>query len=223
MILAADNWPTNAELISDVASLYFPTDPLVLDATFGRGIWWRKYRPTRLITSDRDPAKQVAPHLYADFRRMPFASKTFDVVAYDPPYVCVGGRTTTTIPDFHERFGIDAAPKTPRALQALINDGLAEMSRVVKSGGLILVKCMDYISSGKLQIGTYHTLDHGVKLGLKVVDKFDHIGPVRPQPERTRKHDICNGKGCEICDNGRVPSRQIHARRNVSTLFVFQK
>lgn len=129
---------------------------------------------------------------------------------------CVGGRSTTSIPDFHDRYGMTNAPKSPAELQQLINDGLTEMQRVVKERGLILCKCQDYVSSGKLWIGTHWTLTHAYRLGLTLVDRLEHIGKARAQP--TGKWVETDGK-----EPVWVPRRQQHARRNLSTLFVFQK
>lgn len=192
-VMAAKAWTTNAHLILDVATLgYLNTDDLILDPTFGKGTWWNKWRPERLITHRETDV---------DFRALPYRNNTFDAVTYDPPYVCIGGRTTTQIPEFHERFGMTDAPRTPSSLQTLINDGLTEVTRVTKPRGIILVKCQDYVSSGKLWLGTHHTLTHALALTLECVDRFEHIGHPRPQPPR---------------------DRQVHARRNLSTLFVFR-
>jgi hypothetical protein len=127
----------------------------------------------------------------------------FDVVAYDPPYVSIGGRNTTNLGDYHKRYGIDTAPMTPGGVQYLINDGLKECARVTKYNGILLVKCQDYISSGKLWPGTYLTARAADCYRLTLVDRFEHIAKSpRPQP------------------SGR---KQVHARRNLSTLFVFRK
>lgn len=83
----------------------------------------------------------------------------------------------------------------------MINSGLIEMNRVVRKGGYVLVKCMDYISSGKLFMGTYFTVQHAHTLGMETVERFEHVGAPGMQPA------------------GR---RQVHARRNLSTLLVFK-
>jgi hypothetical protein len=196
VIKAATAWPTNADMIADVASLgYIKADDVVLDPTYGRGLWWTKFTPANLTKHDIAIDR-------VDFRSLPHEANKFDVVAYDPPYVCVGGRATTTMPDLHDRYGLTDAPRTPSALQCMINEGLSEAARVVKPRGHIIVKCQDYVSSGKLWIGTHHTLQHGVAIGLTCVDKLEHLAGIRPQPPNRR---------------------QVHARRNLSTLFVFQK
>ena len=194
-VLAADTWTTNAHLIEDVARLGYlqPTDR-VLDPTYGRGVWWQRWMPGELVAHDLGMDG-------VDFRYLPHDAGTFDAAAYDPPYVCVGGRRTTGTADLHDRYGLTDAPTTPAGLQELINAGLAEVARVVKPGGIVLCKCQDYVSSGQLWPGTYYTTQAALGMGLRLVDRLEHVAGIRPQPP------------------GR---RQVHARRNLSTLLVFR-
>lgn len=200
-VLAAGSWATNAELIADVHRLgYLEDDDVVLDATYGKGTWWKVWRPDGLVTNDIDPAADA--ECRDDFRHLSCTDDTWDVVAYDPPYVSVGGRETSGMKEMHQRYGMTDAPTSPLDLQRLIDDGLTEMYRVVKPKGIVLVKCQDYISSGKLWGGTHMTLGHAMWLGFDLLDKLEMVTHPRPQPP------------------GR---RQVHARRNLSTLFVLRK
>ena len=226
-VLACHDWPTNGDLIADVARLGY-LDGLVLDPTFGRGKWWTRWEPDALVATDLDPRGQGGV-VAADFRRLPFADSTFDAAAFDPPYVSVGGRKTTGLPDYHDRYGIDDAPTTPAGVQAQIDAGLAEMARVVRPRGHVLVKCQDYVSSGRLQPGTHWTLSTALGLGMDLVDRLEHHGAARPQPPRWRLCRGCRGKGgddagtCQECHGeGRLGSPQVHARRNLSTLLVLR-
>jgi tRNA G10 N-methylase Trm11 len=195
MITAATAWPSNAELIADCHRLgYLNDEDHVLDPTYGRGIWWKVWRPAGLTTHDI-----IVDGV--DFRALPHADGEFDAVAFDPPYVSVGGRTTT-MPDFHNRFGLTDAPTSPAGLQEMIDAGLVEMHRVVRPTGIVLVKCQDYISSGKFWAGTHYTLTCALGVGFELIDRLEHYGAPRPQPP------------------GR---RQIHAQRNLSTLFVLRR
>jgi hypothetical protein len=194
--MAATAWRTNGELIADCAQLgYLREDWHTLDPTYGRGTWWSVWRPASLVAHD---IRQDG----VDFTALPEDDATFDAVAYDPPYVCVGGRTTTGVPDLHDRYGLTDAPRPPAALQRLIDAGLREMLRVIKPGGRVIVKCQDYVSSGQLWPGTHCTLDCAIREGAILLDRLEHIGSPRPQP------------------GGR---RQVHARRNLSTLFVLRR
>lgn len=206
-VLAATRWTSNAELIADVHRLgYIRDDDLVLDPTYENGVWWKRYRPEKLTTFNRREDG-------SDFRALTITSHQFDVVAYDPPYVCIGGRRTSTIQAMHNRYGMneggfeDPDFRTPAELQQLINDGLTEMVRVVKPRGIVLCKCQDYISSGTFWPGTHHTLSHALTLGCELVDRLEMVTSPRPQP-------TTNSDG--------TPRRQVHARRNLSTLFVLR-
>lgn len=201
--MAADTWRTNAHLIADLVRLdYLRETDRVLDPTYGRGTWWKLWRPTELVAHHR-------PDDGVDFRALPHPDDSFDVVAFDPPYVCTGGRETSTLGEFNDRYGLTDTPRRPGELQAMNDAGLAECARVVRRGGLILAKCADYVWSGKVVWGTDATRDAAVALGLVVVDRFEHVGKARAQPKRTRADG--------------APVRQHHARRNLSTLFVFRK
>lgn len=201
LILAAQHWKNNAELIADVAKLGYlgDDDAWVLDPTYGKGNWWKLYRPRNLIA-----CSNLVNGGHFDFRRMGFSSSFFDAVAFDPPYVCKGGRKTSTLKQMNSAYGLNDAPSTPQELQYLINDGLRECTRVLKPGGFLLVKCQDYVSSGKLWPGTFKTqLAAEGTACLELVDRFEHVSKApRPQPGERR---------------------QVHARRNLSTLLVFKK
>lgn len=200
MVMAATAWKNNAELIADCAKLgYLHKDWFTFDPTYGRGLWWKTWQPNVLHTSDDFRAVWGV----FDFRCVPAIDGIFDAITFDPPYIAQGGRRTVGAgaDDFVDRFGLDDCPATPALLQELINDGLTEMVRLLKPGGFLLCKNKDYISSGHLWPGTHHTPNHALGLSLEYVDRLEHIGRTGPQSQ----------------------TRQVHARRNLSTLFVFRK
>lgn len=195
-IYASDNWTDNGDLVADVLNLYAAPGMRLLDATYGRGIWWsckHRWPPTSMEHQNKG---------LWDFYNAPFVDASWDVVLYDPPYVCKGGRATSGVRDMDDRYGLTTAPASPRGVQDLVNGGLTEMARITAPKGIILCKVQDYISSGKLWPGTYLTQRTAYCLGLEVLDIFVPRFGSRPQP------------------SGRT---QMHARRNISTLFVFRK
>lgn len=200
-VLAATEWSSNAELILDCVRLgYLRAEWRTLDPTYGQGVWWQRWEPDDLTVNRNE----------WDFTAAPFDDKSFDAITYDPPYVCIGGRETGSGggADIRDRFGLADAPKTPALLQQLIDDGLTEMCRLLRPSGIVLVKCQDYISSGGIWLGTFLTTRHALSLGLLPVDRMEHITNPRPQP-------TLNLDGS--------PRRQVHARRNLSTLLVFRQ
>lgn len=196
-------WPSNAELIAHalVPLRYLRPGWRTLDPTFGRGTWWKLWRPDELTTHDLALDG-------VDFRRLPEPNGYYDVVAFDPPYVSIGGRDSSTEPEFLDRYGLYEAPGTPRQLQQLIDEGLAEMLRVVRPRGLVIVKCANYVSSGHLWPGVHRTFERAERLGFRLVDELVHATEPGMQPGRRRKDGD--------------PVRQQHARFNSSTALVLR-
>lgn len=205
----------NSVLIARVAPLWLRPDDLVLDPTWGRGGWWRVFRPARLVTSDLDPVKGSVT---SDYRALPHPAECFDVVAFDPAYVPQGGRTTSTIPQMQEAYGMLSAKATPKETAADIAIGIAECARVLRTGsrgldgkqpgGRLLVKCMDYVTGGVYFEGERFVGDAASAAGLSLWDKVIHHGGPGPQP-------ALNPDG--------TLRRQVHTRREHSVLLCFQK
>lgn len=247
-ILAVHEWPTNAEMMADVAQLYIRPDDEVLDLTYGLGIWWRKFRPDRLWLLCADGGFTLSPEgaidVEPDFRNLPEEWRAkFPVTTFDPPYISMGGRATSTINDFNNRYGLVEASRTPLGLHHYNLLGLEQAAKVTSPGGYIMVKCMPYISSAKMQPVPMWTHEYATtEMGLKLEDWFVHKGEPGPQP-LTDKCRPCNGTGrveegtvnpevmipefeidCPNCAGfGKVERRQVHARQNASHLFVFRK
>lgn len=197
MILGAQGWRTNAAMIADVRRLgHLPDAARVVDLTYGKGNWWREYKPQHLVAHD------IARN-GVDFRTcVGIGDRTYDVVALDPPYVPKGGRKTSTLTDMTARFGMDTVPRTLPEHRAMMEDGIVQAARILKPGGRLLLKCMDSIWSGKVYPSTVYCTEAAWAEGLVLVEKLVHVGHAGPQPP------------------GR---REVHARRNESYLLIFKK
>ena len=250
-VLAATRWNTNADMILDVVALGYikPTDK-VIDLTFGRGKWWTKYGHDGMFIANFEDFEDARwPEVMKQNGRTPIPickdytvmpdtdDDNYDVVVFDPPYISMGGRATSGLPDFMDRFGLANAATTPRLLQDDNEKGLAQAVRICKPGGLILAKCAPYISSGKRQEGDWWARDAALAMGLVVQDMLIHLGDERAQP----KVSTCRKCGSEpfMADDGngglvKIPCprcggsppterRQKHARNNYSVLWVFAK
>ena len=181
-VLAAQRWRTNGDLIADVARLgYLRDTDWVLDATYGRGRFWTKWKP------DLTRGGFVAHDLKTDgvdFRHLPHPDRSFDVGVLDGPYKLNG---TPALGDFDQAYGVDRV-STWQDRHTLIRDGIAELARVARR--IVLVKCQDQVCSGAIRWQTDEFTDWALTLGLVKVDRFDLLGGGRPQPMegRTQKH-----------------------------------
>lgn len=192
-ILAATGWPSNAEMIEAVAGVGFlRRDWLTADFTFGRGTFWKRWRPDRLVRNDLGKGR---PDLRFDARRSPFRNHTFKVTVEDFPYKLNGKPD----PDVDERYGVEAVT-TRDERHALMYAGLTEAVRVTEPGGFILFKCQDQVNSGRVWWQSRMFAEHAESLGCVHRDSALMIAH-RVQPEgRWVRHAACKGKGCRECE-----------------------
>ncbi len=185
---------TNGPLIAAAAALWINDEDHVLDITYGRGLFWTRYQPQHFTQHDLHGDG-------VDFRDLPEADESVDVVVFDPPYIAGGGRKSSTIPDFRDRYGLmdiasdpDAISDTPGELKDLIRGGLVEAVRVLRPKGRLWVKCADFVGGGDSPNG-YNAMRHWVVsevlgLGLAQVDEFVHhsgTGPGSWPTQRTSR------------------------------------
>lgn len=206
-VLEVQEWTTNADLIKAAFELHvwpkaWAHNIDALDMTYGRGIWWQW--TTGADKSEMSLFQNDLRDGGFDYRDMPYGDNAFDVIAFDPDYIAPGGRATSTIEEFNDRYGLKDQYESPGALQESINGGIRELARMLQPQGIGLVKCTNYISSGKMWLGELHTINEGHCAGLVVEDIFVHVSKPGPQPDRP-------------------DSRQQHARSNSSRLIVFRK
>ena len=196
LVMAISTAKNNAELMVECRQLgYLDDDWWTLDPTYGQGRFWNLWRPPLLVASDLYPSKDWV--LRADFTRLPLTDRSFDAVVLDPPYKLNG--TGGSHPS-DEGYEVAGPSVSQRLRHQLIRDGITECVRVLRPNGVLLVKCQDQVNGGKVKWQTREFADHAESIGCRLVDML-HLPSYRPQP------------------TGR---RQEHARRNYSTLLVFE-
>lgn len=175
-ILSATAWPTNAHMIRDVAALdYLHEDWRTLDPTYGKGVFWKLWRPKDLVIHD---IKLDG----VDFRALPHEDGEFQAITFDPPYKLNG---TPDVVD--ERYGVHVRASREDRYQ-LIREGIDECSRVLAPKGYLLLKCQDQVNGGKVRWQTRLFADYAEsKHGMTLVDSFLMLGH-RPQPDRGQVH-----------------------------------
>jgi hypothetical protein len=131
---------SNRRLIAAAVGINVLAGARVADVTFGRGVFWRNTQNRRftLLRSDLRPLPGV--NLVADFRALPYADNSLDVLVLDPPYAQTDGihflesqyGGAATIRNFNHRQIID-----------LYAEGMTEAKRVLCRGGQLWVKTQD--------------------------------------------------------------------------------
>jgi tRNA G10 N-methylase Trm11 len=136
----------NNEIFRDILHLYVLEGSRVADLTWGRGKFWEgidqeKYKLIRLD-------KHTPCDVRADFRAVPLVNESQNAAVFDPPYVTrmgFKGRSKENPNGSNQKyaFGLDeGGPKNEREIDALYAAGTAEARRILKRGGILILKSM---------------------------------------------------------------------------------
>jgi hypothetical protein len=215
----------NAEVFAHVAELHIPPGSVVADVTYGMGVFWQQIPRGRyeLIFSDldakchQDPRHQVAVRTGVDCRRLPYEDQSIDCLILDPPYMeglfrgnCDHMAGSGTHAAFREAYSNgkaavahESGPKWHEAVTDLYFKAIREANRVLRKGGVLVVKCQDEVSANKQRLTHVEIITGAESIGLYAKDLFVVVRPNRPVISRLKK--------------------QVHARKNHSYFLVFEK
>jgi hypothetical protein len=189
---------SNADLISAASRLYIHNGAMVADVTYGRGAFWTKTDTSRftLLKSDLLAQDEKERH---DFRALPYADQSVDVVVLDPPYVHNPGRHMT---DGRYNNAATTGGMYHEDIVNLYRAGMVEAKRVLRQQGQLWVKCKDEVESSRQCWSHMEIHDIALELGYSAKDLFVLVPTSRTSFKRW--------------------SEQLHARKSHSFLWVFR-
>lgn len=193
---------TSAEVFPQVLRLYVLAGSKVADVTYGRGVFWKNVGQGayELLKSD---IKQGV-----DCRCLPYKPGTLDCVVFDPPYMHTPGGTAHHGHQNYELYYKNnhcnrTEKKYHEAVLELYFQAAEEAWRVLKNGGVYIVKCQDEVCACRQRLTHVEIIDHLTKQLFIAEDLFVLVRKSRPGVSRIL--------------------RQRHARKNHSYFLVFRK
>lgn len=199
----------NEDVFPQILELHVPVGSRVADVTYGKGVFWKKVRKD---------AYEVVPsdiQMGTDCRRLPYSDGSFDCVVLDPPYMeglfrkqvsHMAGSGTHAAFRRHYSNGqatTESGPKWHDAVLDLYVQAGGEAARVLRPGGVLLVKCQDEVSANTQRLTHVEIINAYAELGFYAKDLFVVVRLNRPGMSRIIK--------------------QVHARKNHSYFLVFIK
>jgi hypothetical protein len=196
---------TNADLFPDILKLYVPENSLILDMTYGRGVFWKNVDISKYFIYRNDLNSDLGES-HEDFRETSWDDSVFDAVVFDPPYLYVGGfRTFKASVDAgygNRQRAVEQGIYGVAGVDKMYKDGILEAHRILKPKGILIGKCMDQVMSGKVVMQHRTYINYAESIGFIVQDFFVLVQQSVP----TMRHNY-----------------QIHARRNHSYFMVLRK
>jgi len=199
----------NAEVFPRILFLHVPEGATVADVTYGKGVFWRKV--------PRGYYKVLATDIATgtDCRALPYDDKSIDCVVLDPPYMegfyrraeatRAGAGTHTTFRSYYSNGTEDGetGPKYHAAVLDMYFKSGREARRVLKRGGILIVKCQDEVSANTQHLTHVEIVNEYARTGFYAKDLFVVVRQNKPGASRIL--------------------RQEHARKNHSYFLVFVK
>ena len=166
---------TNAELLADAFRIFVPAGATVADVTYGRGNFWGKLDQTQYCVLKSDINPKTPDTIQADFRDLPYRDNCVDVLLLDPPYAH-GGKTMKK--SITQPYGHSTGNHAEVIRQYA--QGIREAARVLRKGGLAMVKCQDEIESGKQCWSHIEIKDLLEAEGFQIVDLLPLVQKYQP-------------------------------------------
>jgi len=193
---------TNDEVFPHVLALHVPKGSIVADVTYGKGVFWKSIDTTAYDLRATDLATGI------DCRQLPYSDKIIDCVVFDPPYMHTPGGTAHQNHQNYENYYYNNAishssKKYHEAVLDLYFEGSKEAFRVLKPGGVLIIKCQDEVCANRQRLTHVEIINELSRIGFTVVDLFVVVRNNKPGVSRILK--------------------QVHARKNHSYFLVLQK
>jgi hypothetical protein len=191
----------NDDVFPQVMVLFVAKGSTVADVTYGKGVFWRKIPSGayRLLPSDLMHG--------VDCRKLPYDDGSIDCVVFDPPYMHTPGKGAH---DRHQNFEnyyrnnqAQSELKYHEAVLDLYFSAAREARRVLRAGGIYIVKCQDEVCANVQRLTHVEIINELATYGFVAEDLFVVMRNGRPGVSRILQ--------------------QAHARKSHSYFLVFYK
>jgi len=191
----------NDDVFPHILSLWVKPGSTIADVTYGKGVFWKNVvkEDYELLFTDILTG--------TDARNLPYEAESLDCLVFDPPYMHSPGGTAHTnhqnFENYYQNNQVSSVKKYHEAVLDLYFTAADEARRVLKKGGVYIVKCQDEVCSNRQRLTHVEIINELHKKGFIAEDLFVVTREGKPGVSRMVK--------------------QVHARKNHSYFLVFVK
>lgn len=163
---------SNSEMFARILSLYAANGADIADVTYGNGTFWSKVDASAFTLKATDIVTDGI-----DATNLPYDEESLDMLVFDPPYRYVERRSTASHTDSQYRLSetLRDQPFAPArsGIDGVIDlyvAGISEAGRVLRHGGIAVIKCQDTVAHGKQRWIRVDVMEACANAGLTVVD-----------------------------------------------------
>ena len=192
----------NESMFPDILELYVAPKSTVADVTYGKGVFWNNVDPNLYDVLATDMSTGT------DCRKLPYKDASLDAEVFDPPYMHTpGGSAHSGHQNFEQYYRNNGSKHDSKKYHEAVLDlyftAAEEAFRVLKPGGVFIVKCQDEVCANRQRLTHVEIVNHYEQMGFTAEDIFVLLRTNRPGNSRMVK--------------------QLHARKNHSYFLVFIK
>ena len=183
----------NSDVFPHILELYASVDDVIVDVTYGKGVFWRNIDTRRYDFHPSDITTGV------DYNQLPYKNNSIDMIVFDPPYMGHNGGKNYAVA---RNYNVDVPKYDKNYIALLYFNAIEEARCALRRGGKLVVKCQDEIQSGKQRMNHIEIIQFATDNGFRVEDMFVVVQKNTPM----MRH-----------------AYQLHARKNHSYFIVFTK
>jgi len=174
------------EIINNILILHNQSQNIELDPCYNLGGFYKN----GLVKSPRiksDIAPQSPGVLKFDIRSLPFENSSIKSAIFDPPFII--GRTSL----MSKRYG---SFNSLSELLLFYKESLHELKRVLKHGGLLIIKCQDFVNARKMHFILPQVLKMAKELNFATRDLFHLLAKSRAIAGRIKNQQHARNYHC---------------------------
>ena len=183
---------TNDEVFPLILSLYVEPGSTVADVTYGKGVFWRKVPEDayQLLASDISDG--------VDCRNLPYEDNSIDCVVFDPPYMHTPGGTADVNHQNYEGYYKNNVASSEKKYHDAVLDlyftAAQEAWRVLREGGVYIVKCQDEVCANQQRLTHLELINRLQEYGFIAEDLFVVVRTGKTRCESPDQSGSCTEK-----------------------------